>query len=660
VRRVARAGGDLHGEAQALSRLGALVRDPERAAALLVEAADAYERADRPDDAITALAKAVELRPGDAAAYQRVHERLRGDLAHPGRAAIFDNLLSHRLAVTPAGAPARVALLYERAQHRLQRLGDRIGAFQDLKQILSIAPEHREALQQLAAGALEDRDSAEAVQWLERFLAVASDDPRAGAARLDLAAAYESVKDRARAVETLRRAAAAQPTDATPLARLADLQLRAGDWRGAIEALRAAEPRVHEARARAALHLRIGSVLRDLGRDPAGAAASFRRAAEIDPVGDGTRALVALQDAAGDPTGGLETVERELALVRRALATDPLDAELLERLREFLGAARARGLGAPVAEAEAAVGSVLRLLATGWTPIAPGAVPPFKPQAGRALFDELLDPGAAGFLAELWPNLIEAAEALFPAAGGRDRRAAVTRGDDRFGWIQPIANGLGLPEIDLFVSRDARPELVAAIPEPALGLVFAPGAEDDPALRFAVGRMLGLHAQHASLLERVSAEKLAPLFACAAVLAGAPPPGGFPAPAEDLVRTVTRTVSRKHRKALALQASRFGFESFDLAAWHRGVLRTADRLGLLVAGDVATAAVSLAGAARGTAGSTTGDSSGSAATPAARVAQSRAALELVRFALGDRYPTLRRAASGEALAAGTLPGERRS
>jgi tetratricopeptide (TPR) repeat protein len=552
-----------------------------------------------------------------------------------------------------------VALLYERAQHRLQRLGDRPGAFQDFKQILSIAPEHREALQQLAAGALEDGDGPEAVQWLERFLAVAPDDPRAGAARLDLAAAYESVKDRGRAVETLRRAAAAQPMDATPLARLADLQLRAGDWRGAIEALRAAEPRVHEARARAAIHLRIGAVLRDLGRDPAGAAGSFRRAAEIDPIGDGTRALVALQDAAGDPTGGLETVERELALVRRALATDPLDAALLERLREFLGAARARGLAAPIAEAEAAVASVLGLLATAWTPVAPGAAPPFKPQAGRALLDELLDP-AAGFLAELWPNLIEAAEALFPAAGGRDRRAAVNRADDRFGWIQPLATGLGLPEIDLFVSREARPELCAAIPEPALGLVFAPGAEAAPALPFAVGRMLGLHAQHASILERVSAEKLAPLFACAAVLAGAPPPGGFPAPAEELVRTVTRTVSRKHRKALVLQASRFGFESFDVAAWHRSVLRTADRLGLLVAGDVATAAVSLADASRGSAGPTTGDPSGSEATPAARVAQSHAALELVRFALGDRYPALRRAASGEALGAGTSRGERRS
>jgi hypothetical protein len=400
-------------------------------------------------------------------------------------------------------------------------------------------------------------------------------------------------------------------------------------------------------------------VLRDLGRDEAGAAASFRRASEIDPVGDGTRALVALQDAAGDAAGGLETVERELALVRRALATDPLDGRLLERLREFLGAARARGLAAPIAEAEDAVASVLGMLANGWAPLAPAAAAPFKPAAGRALFDELVDPAAGGFVTELWPNLVEVAEALYPAASGRDRRGtAVGRGDDRFGWIQQLAGGLGLPELEMFVSRESRPELVAAIPEPGLGLVFAPGAESAPELRFAAGRMLGLVVQHASILERVTAERLAPLYACAAVLAGAAPPAGFGAPAEDLVRTVTRTVSRKHRKALALQASRFGFERFDLAAWHRGVLRSADRLGLLVAGDVATAAVALAGLARAGAG-LTGDSSGSAATPAARVAASGAALELVRFALGDRYPGLRRAASGAAPAARTDRSERK-
>ena len=71
-----------------------------------------------------------------------------------------------------------------------------------------------------------------------------------------------------------------------------------------------------------------------------GAAASFRRAAELDPLGEGTRALVALHDSVGDYGGALGTVDHEVADVRRALAADPLDVRRLEKLRELLEMAR--------------------------------------------------------------------------------------------------------------------------------------------------------------------------------------------------------------------------------------------------------------------------------------------------------------------------------
>ena len=68
-----------------------------RRPSLLAEAAGAYERAGRVDDAITALAKCVELRPNDSTAYMRAYQLLRADLDAPGRAVLFDALLSHRL-----------------------------------------------------------------------------------------------------------------------------------------------------------------------------------------------------------------------------------------------------------------------------------------------------------------------------------------------------------------------------------------------------------------------------------------------------------------------------------------------------------------------------------------------------------------------------------
>ena len=58
----------------------------------------AYERAGRVDDAITALAKCVELRPNDSTAYMRAYQLLRADLDAPGTGGAV-----RRAPVAPAG-----------------------------------------------------------------------------------------------------------------------------------------------------------------------------------------------------------------------------------------------------------------------------------------------------------------------------------------------------------------------------------------------------------------------------------------------------------------------------------------------------------------------------------------------------------------------------
>jgi hypothetical protein len=634
IRRVARAGGDVLGEARALARLAAVVRDPGEAAALLEEAAGVYERAGRVDDAITALAKCVELRPSDSKAYMRAYQMLRADLDSPGRALLFDGLLTHRLATAPLTPAARVALLFERGQHRSQRMADRDASVADFKEILKIQPQHREALFQLARGATEERDPESAAHWLVQFLAAASDDARAPEARLDLAACYEALKDRARAVETLKRAAGLRTGDPKPLQRLSDLYLRQGDWKAAIEALRVSEARFPDNADRAALHLRIGAILRDVGRDGQGAATAFRRAAELDPLGEGTRALVSLHDAAGDAHGALVTVDNEVADVRRALAADPLDVRRLERLRELLEMARRHGSTAPIDEAQAAVASVLELVKGQADLGAPAGRPqPFAPKAARAFWADLAHPAAGGFAGELWPNLAEAAMELYPAPAARGKRQTVAPGSEqRLAWIETSATALGIVGLHLQVAREGATSPVAPLEEPAPVLLLAAGAENSLSTRFQVGQALGILALRATVLQRVGPDALAPVFASAALLAGVAPPLGLPKPSEELLRTVTRAVSRKQRKALTLQASRFPFEKIDLAAWHEGVLRTADRLGLMLSGDVAASALTLAG----------GGAANRAAVSPAQVTTNPAALDLLRFALGEQYPLLRR------------------
>jgi tetratricopeptide (TPR) repeat protein len=624
IRRVARAGGDLLGEARALVRLGALVAGPERAAALFVEAGGAYERAGRTDDAIASLARAVELRADDVTVYARVHALLRADLGAPGRAAAFDGLLSYRLAAAKLTRGERIALLFERAEHRLSDLGDRAAAFEDFKRILKIDPQHIASIYKLAYCAIADQDYAAAARWLERYLALvgAEDEARAAVARLDLAASHEARGEPTRAVETLRRAAALRPTDAQPIERLSDLYLRRSDLRSAVATLQDAEPRLPTARAQAALQLRVGELLRDVGRDPAGAAAAFRRAADLEPLGTGVASLVALADAAGDARAALEIVEREVGDLRRALAAYPLDRPRLERLAIFLNIARARGVTGAISEAAAAVESVRQLVEDRLPPAL--APPRIAPKTGRAFIAELADPAAGGFVAEVWPHLAAVAGAILAAPPVRARRTSID-GEPGLAWIAPTAAAIGLPKLPLFLNREAGGPLVVAIEDPEPALVISGEAPTSMATRFQVGRALGLLVQRATVLEQAGADDLAPLFACAAILAGVAPPVGLPPPTETLQRDVARAIGRKDRKALALQASRFPFETFDLAAWRAAVLGAANRFGLLVVGDPALAAIAVAGGAQA-------------------VANSPAALELLAFALGDRYPALQRAA----------------
>jgi len=214
----------------------------------------------------------------------------------------------------------------------------------------------------------------------------------------------------------------------------------------------------------------------------------------------------------------------------------------------------------------------------------------------------------------------------------RGKRQTIAPGSEqRLAWIETTATALGIAGLHLQVAREGVAAPVVALEEPGPVLLLGASAENSLATRFHVGRALGILAQRATVLERVGPEELAPLFGCAALLAGVTLPAGLPQPSEELFRAVARAIGRKQRKAITLQASRFNFEKYDLNAWHEGVLRTADRLGLMLAGDVAASALALVG----------GVAPSQPPSPT-EVATNPAALDLLRFALGEQYPQLRK------------------
>jgi tetratricopeptide (TPR) repeat protein len=593
VRRVARAAGDTLGEARALARLGALIRDPHRAAALLADAGAAYETAGRADDAIAALCRAVELDPESPQAFEHAYRLLRSDPEAPGRADILDGLLSYRLAAGRPAAPERIALLFERGLGRLNLEGGRDAAASDFKQILKIDPEHLEAMRELWQAAIAGGDAAGAAHWRAQYLP--------------------------RAVARLRQAAEDAPGDPAPLDELAELLAAHGDPAGAIEALRAAMARVPELAGQGARWVRAGEILRDQVRDGAGAVTAFRQAADVDPLGPGVAAMVALYDGAGDARGALQIVEREVADLRRILAATPLDPARLTRLGEWVAEARRRG-GQPGGDGAIAA---VRALATG-DPLPPAAMPT-APRNGRALLAAIADPAAGGFAAEIWPHLTEVAEALFPPPPGDQPLPPPVAAS--LGWVAPVAAALDIPRLDLLARAGSAGPVATPVDRAPPSLLVDPNAGAD-ARTFFTARAVGLLALRAGVLDGTAAEDIAPLFSCAAVLAGGTVPKRLPKPSDALLREVGRLLSRKDRKALALQASRFGFEPLDLEAWRLAVLRVADRFALLVTGDPARAAIVTAGSPGAVAGS-----------PAAR--------QLLGFALSDTYAAARRAAGYE-------------
>jgi tetratricopeptide (TPR) repeat protein len=507
--------------------------------------------------------------------------------------------------------------------------GGLAGALEDFKQILKFEPENLEALRELAQATTAAGEAAAASGWLERYL-LALDaaaargtlgvDPGEASeairgARLALASSYAARGDVARAVATLRRAADVSAADPRPLDHLAEVLSAVGDVAGAVEALEAAAARVSEPSGKASRWIRIGEILRDRAADAAGSAAAFRQAADLDPLGHGVALLTGLYDAGQDARGALQIVEREIADLRQALAANPLDASRLARLAEWLVEARRRG---GTNGGDGAVASV-HALATGAPVWRDHSAAPAVPQQARALLASLADPDAGGFAAEIWPHLSEVAEALFPPPASEPLLAAL---EARLAWLRPVAAALEIPRLDLLARASAGPLCTPVDRTPPALLVDAKGAPED--LAFWTSRALALLALRAGALDRKPAADLAPLFSCAAVLAGGTVPKRLPKPGDAMLREVSRLLSRKDRKALALQASRFGFEPLDLDAWRAAVLRVADRFALLVIDDPARAAVARAGGV-------------------AAVAGDAAARELLAFALSETYVNVRRA-----------------
>ena len=325
--------------------------------------------------------------------------------------------------------------------------------------------------------------------------------------------------------------------------------------------------------------------------------------------------------------------------------------------------ARARGSTAAIDEAEAAVASVLDLV-TGQDvadrPRRPGRGPSRRRRRARS-GPSWRTRRAGGFAGELWPNLVEAALELFPrAAPSRQAAGHPPRArEQRFAWIETSATALGLDRVAHPArTRAGTPRGRPPLEEPAPVLLLATPTRRIRWRRASrSGAPSACSLQRATVLERVGAGR-------------------------------SRAAVRVRGVARGRRAARRAAQAVGRAAAHghaRG--RPQAEEGAHAAGlAVQLREVRSRGLARGRAahGGPPGPDAGrrrrrrrrwrwsaaarasDAAASATDVATNPAALDLLRFALGEQYPALRKGggADGRSPQAvrprmGSDPGRRR-
>lgn len=548
-------------------------QDARRAAeAWLAAARAAVDSGDR-DAALEKLDRALEARPELAAALD-LRARLRAE-AGRHEEALAD---CEACIAVEADPRARVLLHLQAAAICQDGLRAPARALPHLSAAVAIAPDSADGLSRIARAHEALGRTAEAAAALRRLVDVPELPPAALVGHLlALARLDEALGERATAVASCRRALGLDPAHDEALRLLVKLEGASDDPWVQVAALEIAAASSRDPEMRAVAH---GKAAR-LHAGPLGgrnkAIDHLRAALALDPGRDEERAFLAelLEEVAP-----LAAVEEHRALIAR----DPLRLASWSALyrhferthahdRAYVAATVVRWLGAPPPGP-----ATERLLLEGDRLVLP---PP--PALGAEAWDLLRAPGDRGPLADA---VALAGDAIAAALGApAEPRGEPLRDDHPFRKVlTELARPLELPAHELYGAQPGRLDV-----EP--GAVYAVRVGADLARRttvreqrFLVGRIAARLRSRSCLAERLPPDTLAS-WAASAARAALGTPGD-----DEVARQLARSLGRRARRALepaarALLAS----PTTDAREYRTGAARTADRLGLLLCGDVPTA-----------------------------------------------------------------------
>ncbi|MEO0325169.1 MAG: hypothetical protein AAF447_19580, partial [Myxococcota bacterium] len=587
LRVAARQAGAWEDLAEACDRLAAVAAGDDRAELLEESAAVFMDQLGRDDEAADRLWKVVRQDRRRPNAYFRLHDLLASRGEHGD---LIELVRERALATEDEDQLAR--LIYERARlHRtLGQLDQSLAAIKELRMLdaqhaggIALASEihvSREHWPQ-AVAALRDLAGADVPPAQARIA-------RLGAAETLLVRMNQPAKALAELEDLVRSGV----DDLVIRRRMVDVALRAERFDLAAEACDAAS-RMSDGKERVAWSRRAGELrARQLG-DVDAALEAYRRALEERPTDlEAGEAIAGLLDDRDARRAHAETFE---ASVRRGLERS-LEPDLV---RKLLAAARWKGdrdLAFVASEMLIALGA-----ATDEERRARASVAPRRPRSA-ALDDASLsllrhpgDDGATAELAALATAGLLVALRREPAALGASRAQLLSprRGADLRDALAALVAAFGLEVGDLYHGgHDA--SAVVALPGKREKGTWVLGGGLTPPLdgyrRFLVGRQaLGLRLGTGALLN-LGPSDAAVWIVAAAHASDVPLPVGAQMPGlADRARTLGKALPRRTRKAIAQVAPAVPGGGASVEAFCTAAQRSANRAGLLLGGDIASA-----------------------------------------------------------------------
>jgi tetratricopeptide (TPR) repeat protein len=608
---------------------------PDDQAELYAQAARVAQEqlADR-GQAIKLYREVLDRKPLHAKALQRIGPLLVEAEDWNGALDAFHKLVS---VTADAGVRAQgfraLGTLYE------ERKDDLVKAVQSYQHAVQADPSDAESLRRLARVYKTAEDWSSSVNVLLRLAEVQREPAQRIVTLLELGNIYEvGFGDLENASLALQKALEIDPVHITAILRLADLYERAGDWRalGQVAEQFARALPAHERRRAVPLQIKMADVYEHRLGDDAKAGQELRQALEVEP--QNARALEMLARLYAKSA---QTFPQAVDIHRRLLRLDPFRVESYHDMRrmfekrgeydkafvccEILVFLRAqqqdedlffhehKGKVAPIAERNLSPEDHERLL-----------VHPDERGVARAILEVLGLELSKAYPADLAPYELNART---DKHGPRSDLAIRKLADS-------VATVLGAPLYDLWVTKKHDIGLFLENEEvPAL--IVGAGVMrriQERELRFLLARQLERVKAAQQLWFKLPASEVDLLVWGAAKLAR--PDLRVERDAlelDNMVKKLTRFVSRRGRKSLDELAPRIGTLRFDVERHRTASLFTANRAGLALSNDVEIAVRALARDAGVRA--MFADASGARET----IGQSAEVRELLAYAVSEEY-----------------------